>query len=142
MFLKQNLNTCKTSIAYWKNHKDHFENLEDARILIKNRNSEIDDMRAISGLLQLLGNYLKGDELGEALYLIGKSYESINEIAPLLLHENYYESCILQVPHSKWSKKCFKNLEASIQFGFSGSGGMHVPMAVQVHLDSLRKEAE
>lgn len=142
VYLIEKLSPWKLSLSFWKNHPADMENLEDVRTLVKNRNSEIDDMRAVSSLLQLLSQYLKGDELGEALYLTGHSYERINEISPLMLHENYYESCIRQAPHTKWSRRCFKRLESSIRFGYSGSGGMRIPMGIQVHLDILRKEAE
>ncbi len=141
-YLKENVNSWKASLIFWKNNPINFESLDDIRILLKNRKSEIDDMRLISNLLLMLSNYPKNDELGEILFLIGQSYEKMNKIDPLLLHENYYESCIRNVPHTKWSRKCFKNLKSSIELGYTGSGGTRIPMGVQVHLNILRKEAE
>jgi hypothetical protein len=141
-YLKEKLGPWRASVRYWKSQPKGIENLDDVRILIKQRKSEIDDMRALSSLLQLLRQYLVGAELGESLYLIGKSYENLNFLGPMKLNENYFESCIRQLPHTDWSRKCYKSLEDSIRFGFSGSGGTHVPMGIQVQLDILKKEAE
>lgn len=142
LFLKDKVAPWKLSLQQWKLNPGPYQEISEVRNLIKKRQSEVDDMRAISNLLQLLSRNLKNDELGEVLFLTGQSYENLNDVTPMALNENYYESCIRQVPHSTWSKKCYKSLESSIRLGYTGSGGMRIPLGVQVHLDILRKEAE
>ncbi len=78
----------------------------------------------------------------EAFYLLGTSYEALNE--PLLwdLGPLYYEACIRDWPHSEQSFKCFKRMASSIYIGFSGSGGVNVPDDQLKRLSELRKLAQ
>lgn len=94
--------------------------------------------KAISNLhLVMLGKLTK-DELGQALQLMGVCQEAVRDLSAGDLHESYYESCIREVPHSKWSKQCFERLEQSIILGYTGSSGVHLPPEVRKHLDQLK----
>jgi hypothetical protein len=141
-FLQQNLPRWKASIDHWKTTPGPLKDIASARALSKDRKSEVDDMRVIASLLGLLSKDLKPDELGEALLLTGESYENLNDMSGMALNENYYESCIRQVPHTKWSKICFQKLESSTVLGYSGSSGTHIPLEMQIHLEALKREAD
>jgi hypothetical protein len=73
-----------------------------------------------------------------ALYLLGKSYEVLDELGSWNLHENYYESCVLRDPKSATAKRCFNRLEASLYLGYSGSAGVNLPADERSRLEKLR----
>ncbi|MFZ3229111.1 MAG: hypothetical protein WA160_02815 [Pseudobdellovibrio sp.] len=127
------------SLASWGSN-DTLRTLPEIRNLIKNRKSEVEDMRVIAALLQILTTELNTDELGEALLLTGESYESINKISIMSLHENYYESCVRKAPKSKFAKICFDKLNDSIRTSYSGTSGTQVPTDIQKNLQNLKKE--
>lgn len=138
LYLKQSNQLWKKSLAQW-NPNDTFDVLPKIRNLLRKRISEIEDMRAIAALLRLLPSGLSREELGEALYLTGESYESLHKISVMSLHENYYESCIRQAAHTKWGPLCFDKLADSVKTSYSGSSGTHIPADVKDRLEEFRK---
>ncbi len=136
-FLKDKNMAWKKSLDAWNSNKTLLT-LLDIRSLLKTAASEIEDMITIPALLRLLTNDLSNDELGEALLLTGESYENLSGISILTLHENYFESCINRVPHSRWSKQCYKRYEDSIVANYTGSAGTRVPHSVRAKLNSLK----
>lgn len=136
-YLKNRNLTWKKSLQAWNSGKP-LVTLSDIRLLGKAGTSEIEDMRTIPALLRLLTDELSDDELGEALFLTGKSYENLMGISILTLHENYFESCINRVPHSRWSKQCYKRYEDSIVASYTGSAGTRVPLSVRTKLNTLK----
>jgi hypothetical protein len=108
---------------------------------LADRGGDIFFLRALSNLHLVLAHDLNKDQLGEALYLTGSSYEAVRDLSIWSLHEDYYDSCIRQVPHTKWSEKCFSKLEESIYFGYTGSSGLRLPIDMQVKLEELKKLA-
>jgi hypothetical protein len=137
-YLKRENQFLKRSLAKWTD-RESLNNLTQIRRLINSRISEIDDMRAISALLSLLTGHLKKDELGEALLLTGQSYEELNKISVMSLHENYYETCIRKTPGTKWAKICLSKYSDSIIMGYTGSAGTNIPKDVKSRLEELRK---
>jgi hypothetical protein len=77
-------------------------------------------------------------EQARALYLLGKSYEVLDELGAWNLHENYYEACVIRDPKSAMAKRCFNRLEASLYLGYSGSAGVNLPGDERARLDRLR----
>ncbi|MFZ3230995.1 MAG: hypothetical protein WA160_12375 [Pseudobdellovibrio sp.] len=108
-FLKRKNLQWKKSLAAWTLN-DSLRTLPDVQNLLKLHYSEIEDMRAITALLRILSDDLNEEQLGEALMLTGESYEKINSIYKLSLHENYYESCVRKAPKTKWAELCFNKL--------------------------------
>jgi hypothetical protein len=142
--IKEKSKLWRKSILEWKamkSPKDSSLTLAKLRVLADRKDSEVDQMRAIAGLLPFLAMEPKGAELGESLFLAGRCYESLSDLSLFSFYENYYTACIHSVPNSTWSKKCYERLEDSIQFGYSGSGGTHIPIEIQVQLDKLKAEA-
>ncbi len=157
LYLRQSAQSWVKSIQLWKKEKSKKstnvdEMLKHNEILVKEgrslqaglseRGGDIYFLRALSELLTVLSrNNLTKDELGDALYLTGESYEAVRDLSIWSLHENYYESCIREVPHTSWSEKCYGKLEESIHFGYTGSSGLRLPADVQAKLDELKKTA-
>lgn len=141
-FLKQNLEKWDMSMVAWRQHKKINIELKTVQKIIEHANSEIDYMRSLNVLNQLFKKGLAGDEESLALYLAGKSYEQLNDISPMEIHENYYKACILNQPGSEIAKKCYKTLEESVMVSYTGSSGVHVPVDVEIWLKDLQKKSE
>lgn len=137
LYLKQSNRLWKKSLEKW-DENESLKVLPEVRSLVKHRISEIEDMRAIPALLRILTESLSRDELGEALFLTGKSYEALNKISVLSLHENYYESCVRKTPETKWAPLCYDKLSDSITLGYTGSSGTHIPSDVQNKLQEVK----
>lgn len=155
-YLKQNARSWSDAIKAWSKEKPKAkrtvqEQLRSAQNLVKKGNEarvgrsdragDIYFLRALSELHLVLAQQLGREQLGEALYLTGFSYESVHDLSASSLHENYYENCVRRVPHSAWSERCYKKLEESIYFGYTGSSGLRVPLDVQTQLQELQKQA-
>lgn len=132
----------KSEILGWKSEGQKKVSLSTLQQLVRKNKSEIAAMRAIPSLLSLLSSDLASDEYGEALLLTGESYEILSHISHMALHENYYESCIRNSPHTKTARTCHKNLVRSVGLGYSGSSGIHIPLNIEIWLDQLGKESE
>ncbi len=137
-YLKRNNKFWAKSLERWPK-MNNLNNLKQIRQLITSRISEVDDMRAIGALLYLLNTSLNKNELGEALLLTGQSYEELNKVSLMSLHENYYETCVRQAPATKWAKTCLAKYTDSIVMGYSGSSGTRIPKDVRARLEELRK---
>lgn len=105
------------------------------------RGGDVHFLRALSDLHLVLSVPQKADILGEALYLMGVAYENVRDLSVWSLHENYFESCIRQVPGTRWSSQCYRRLEESVLAGFTGSSGTRLPMDAQLRLSELKKLA-
>jgi hypothetical protein len=130
----------KTAQAWRKNPKAL--TIEEARQVLASPQNEIMTLRALPVILAYLSEQPSGRNLGEGLLLAGQAYESLTDFLPLELHENYYEACIRSVPHTPEAQACFKRLNQSVLFGYTGTSGSHVPADVQTWLDRLRAQAE
>lgn len=140
--LKEKAKVWRKSLVAWKSEKSKNQGIALYRKLALKKDSEVDLMRALAGLLPYLSKDLKTEELGEGLYLVGLCYEGLGDLSLFSLHENFYESCIRSAPHTAWARKCHAKLEDSIRFGYSGSGGTHIPVEVQIYLDELKKNLD
>ncbi|MBC7420333.1 MAG: hypothetical protein H7328_06345 [Bdellovibrio sp.] len=138
LYLKKTNKLWKKSVAVW-NPNEVFNQLPAIRNLISTRVSEIEDMRAIPALLRLLTEGQNRSELGESLFLTGESYESLNKISMMSLHENYYESCVRKAPRTKWAQLCFDKLSNSVALSYSGSGGTRIPRDIKNRMEELQK---
>jgi hypothetical protein len=157
LYLRESAKSWDKSIQFWKKEKfkknpkvddvlKHSEFLvKEGRALqsgLSERGGDIYFLRGLSQLLSLLSRKdLTKEQTGEALYLTGESYEAVRDLSMWSLHENYYEACIREVPHTPWSEKCYTRLEESIYFGYTGSSGLGLPADVQQKLDDFKKEA-
>lgn len=152
-YLKQSAGAWEKAIDEWSKEKHpkkptaaalvkHAEKLAQKgmqnQIGMMDRGGDIYFLRALSDLHLAMATSLKGNDLGEAFYLTGVSYEAAPEQSGGNIYERYYESCIRQAPHSEWSKKCYQRLEQATYLGYSGSGGVSIPSDVHQKLDELK----
>jgi hypothetical protein len=155
-FLKQNAVSWRQTLEQWKQEKPRSKESIATRLvriqkgltkasqldtLSVERGGDIVYLRSLSELHEVLNKNLSKEDLGQALFLTGQAYEAIRDLDFLNLNENYFESCVRLVPHSKWSSKCFKKYEESIYFGYSGSSGVQIPIEEQVKLRELQSLA-
>lgn len=156
-FLKQAANSWRGSIQAWKKERPLKkptvqERLALAESLIErgrkaqqgtaDRNGDIDILRGLSELHQVLWQKLSKEQMGKVLYLTGVAYQSVRDMALWNLHENYFETCIRRVPHSTWAQACYKSLEESVFMGYTGTSGTSIPYDVQTRLAALEKLAQ
>lgn len=101
---------------------------------------DVEYMQASEALHQALqSKKLSPSDEAEAYFLLGLCYEVLDDLGSYGLHETYFEACITKAPKSKLAKRCYKNLEASVIQGFSGSGGVAVPADEKKRLDHFKK---
>lgn len=140
IYLRAKAQEWKRSLNAWKEEKKKPRSFAELRKLLEKKVSEVDAMRVIPEVLDYLEGDLPPAAQGEALLLAGEAYEVLNDVSIMDLHENYYESCILNAPHTPVAKKCYKKLESSVYLGYTGSGGKHVPADVEIWLSKLKKQ--
>jgi mono/diheme cytochrome c family protein len=103
---------------------------------------EVRYLRASMLMHELLKQYPESKLKGEAMFLIGMSYNAIQDLGVWSLHDKYFRACIDEQPHSKLAERCYKQYEQSTVLGYSGSSGIHVPRQVQRHLEKLKQKAK
>jgi hypothetical protein len=77
-------------------------------------------------------------KLPEALYWKGLVESDYSSLDLYSLSELYHTECILKFPKSPFAKKCYKSLEDSIKYGFTGSSGTHIPKETIKELKKLK----
>jgi hypothetical protein len=114
--------------------------LGDARALQKypaDRSADVLYLRASSAVHDLLSFAPNGKYATDALYLAGLCYEVLHDLNLWDQHEFYYLACIKRSPHTEIARQCFKHYEQSVFFGYTGSGGTHIPSDVGMRLKYL-----
>ena len=152
-YLRQNAIGWESAIKDWMKEKPSKDNSangilkrtrnwiskgQQLQVGMVDRGGDIYFLRALSDLHLLLVSSLTPNQLGEALYLTGLSYEATRDLGVWSLHESYYESCIRRVPKTNWAKMCFKRYEESVYFGYTGSSGVRLPEDVAKKMERLR----
>ncbi|MCB0421829.1 MAG: hypothetical protein KDD61_12590 [Bdellovibrionales bacterium] len=153
-FLKEDAKAWQKSLLQWKNEKlkKDSDKLSTARSLIEkavrnqgffaDKSSQVEYLRATTLLHDNLRQDKKPPRVAESLYLLGRSYDALNDGAQDGISDLYFEACIEQLPHSKLAMQCFRRYESNIYFGFAGSGGLYVPPDVSERLQALKKLAQ
>lgn len=137
-YLKDDNKRWQVSLNKWSSNDD-LRTLDKVREFLKQSDkSEVEYMRAIAALLRILTGELNQEELGEALLLTGESYESLNKISYMTLHDNYYESCVRKTAKTKWGKMCYEKLENSVKLSYTGSRGTRIPPDIKKSLHDLK----
>ena len=151
-FLTEQARVWKKSIEKWKSEgviKAQTENgyfvlanrlIDEARALQKypaDRSADIVYLRASSAVHDLLSFAPNGTHATDALYLAGLCYEVLRDLNLWDMHEFYYLACIMKSPHTNKSRECFNNYQRSVYFGYTGSGGTHIPSEVRNRLIEL-----
>lgn len=119
--------------------------LADARAAQKypsDRSADVLYLRASAAVHDLLAHAPQGRHAAEALYMAGLCYEVLRDLNLWDQHELYYLACLLKAPHTDQGRECFKHYEQSVTYGYTGSGGTHLPTEVQKRLKELRRLAD
>ena len=74
------------------------------------------------------------------LYWLGLIENAFHEDFMFSLGDMYLKNCIETFPKSKYAKKCYKAIEESYIFGFTGSMGTHLPEDVKAELKILKEK--
>jgi len=127
-----------TSEALVRKARTLIERAQSLHDFAADENGDISYLRASGYLHEVLDREAKSEKRGEALYLLGIAYESLQEPYLWDLNTVFYEECVREFPHSKQSEDCFHRYEKAIYFGFTGTGGTFVPANELKKLGQLR----
>lgn len=105
-------------------------------------NIDLSNIVVSSNLRRELNQYMissKDDSMmSEVLYSLGILHKNKGDIYLYSLSDLYFKKCILDYPNSAFAKKCYKAYEQSINFGFTGSSGTHIPASLKKELAKLK----
>lgn len=130
--------TKTTSGNFLKQASEKIKNARRLQTFAYDHAGDVEYLWATKVLHQGLMKNPKPLDEAQAYYLLGQSYEVLDDLASYNLHEAYYEACVRKAPKSKEAKLCYKNLEASVTQGFSGTGGMSVPKDQRDRLNQIK----
>ena len=151
-YLREEAKTWEKSIKEWKSEinktfDDENELMAEAKRLtqkardmqkfVTDRSADIYYLRASAVLHDLLQIAKTEQNIGDALLMLGMSYEVLNPLKNSNMHQIYYESCILKTPHTITSELCYRRYEENIILGFAGSSGISVPEGLKKRLHQL-----
>ncbi|MEC9281565.1 MAG: hypothetical protein VX642_02550 [Bdellovibrionota bacterium] len=113
---------------------------ENKKEYITDDSALIESLIAAQSLHDLLREKkVKDSEKAEVYFLLGQSYQNINDPAFWDMHENYYEYCVRNKPHSALAKKCFAEFKDSIVFRNTGSAGTNLGLREKLRINQLQK---
>lgn len=103
---------------------------------VLDHSQDINYFRASSLLHEILQTPERTPEFSaRALYLAGVSSEATRDMNFWTMHETMYEQCIRLKPQTEQAKQCYSRLNDSINLGYSGSSGTHIPPEVKRRLE-------
>ena len=156
-YMAEYLKKWKESLVKWQKEsadvaktEDGFL-LEEARLLQEGQSLQrypidqggaIQYLRASAMAHEMLGTFPNGKRVAEGLFVEGQAYEALSGPGFDYLPDMYYEGCIRQSPHSEIAGQCYRRYEESVYFGYTGSGGTHLPFEVERELHELRELAQ
>lgn len=151
-YFKEQAAAWKESLLKWKSEvktrplteAGHFAHLtrligeaKKAQKYPADRSADMLFLRASSAAHDLLSYAPDGKHAAAALYTAGLSYEVLSSLDLWDIHEFYYLACIVKVPNTPQARECYRHYEQSVYFGYTGSGGTHLPDEVLERLKAL-----
>lgn len=152
-FLKEDGALWRKSLVKWKDERSKEPKtaeglLAEAKSLIAqataqqkypmDRSSDILYLRTSAVAHELLRVEPNGTHAGDGLFLLGVSYEALQDLDLWSLHEMYYKNCIQRFPKTPIARSCYGRYEQSIYAGYTGSSGMSLPDDVVEQLSKLK----
>jgi tetratricopeptide (TPR) repeat protein len=154
-FFKRYVAVWKEDVAKWKREKKSPKAMTSNELMAKavalvdhakkrqlfpvDPAGDINYLRATNYIHEAMQKEPKGAFRGEALYLLGSCYDSLQDPLLWALDSLYFEACVREFPHTDVSKKCYRRYAAKLYFGYSGSGGTFVPEDEIKKLTELQK---
>ncbi|MEW6057347.1 MAG: hypothetical protein AB1540_12115 [Bdellovibrionota bacterium] len=145
----------KKDVKRWMQEKKRPKNMTTAELMLKARSliaqagerqlfpvdpaGDVSYLRATNYIHEALQKDPKGKFRGEALYLLGVCYDSLQDPLLWALDSLYFESCIREFPRTDVAKRCYHRYASKLYFGYSGSGGTFIPEDEIKKLSELRK---
>lgn len=121
--------------------KKSMSRAREAKEYAKDHAGDVEYLMASAYLHEALRKDLVPTQRGEVLYSLGQIYEVLDDLGAWNLHEVYYEQCVSEFPQSRRAQACYRRLEASVYFGYSGSSGVHIPAFERARLKKLKDMA-
>jgi hypothetical protein len=148
-YVQEHLHAWLDSLRRWSHEKpSHKSLLQQARdrmraahrlqTFAKDHSGDVEYLRVTALLHEFLKSEHSTADQAEAFYLLGQSYEALDEPGFWNIHEVYYEACVHVLPKTKQAQNCFRRFQASIYLGFSGSSGIHVPQSERQRINDLK----
>lgn len=125
-----------TSEALIRRAERLVEHAQSLQSFPSDENGDVSFLRATGFLHEALDRDPKADFRARALYLLGISYEALQEPFLWNLHRLFFDACVRENPHTEIAKKCYDRVARSVFFNYTGTGGTRVPE------DELKKLAE
>lgn len=135
---KEKKHELKTPKAIFDEVERRFKKAEGIQHYEKDHAGDVEFLRATAILHEGLKVIKKPADEAQALYLLGRAYEVLDELGSWNLHETYYEACVEKAPKDPIAKRCYSRLEASLYMGYSGSSGTHLPPEEKERLKRLK----
>lgn len=132
---KQELSSEADKLAAMKKIFDH---ARANQVFPADRSAEVDFLRASALAHDILRVSKNPESKARGLFVAGVTSEIVN--APLFwpMHEQYYQRCITEAPHTPVAAECYERFEQSVYFGYTGSAGTRIPEELTVRLGELR----
>jgi cytochrome c553 len=152
LFFKENATSWKNQLTAWKKEPGTHPQTEEGyyvramRLISEakaaqeypmDRSADVLYLRASAAVHDLMTFAPNGAHATDALYLAGICYEVLDGLNLWDAHEFYYLACILKSPHTERARQCFRRYQESVHFGYTGSGGTHLPSDVRERLQEL-----
>lgn len=106
----------------------------------KDHAGDVEYLRATASLHDAMPLLKTPEDQQQAMYLLGRAYEVLDELGSWNLHETYYEACVSKQPKSAMAQRCFARLEASLYMGYSGTSGTHLPAEEKARLQRVKEK--
>ena len=135
---KEKQPTLDSNSQYFSRAKELYNRAAKRQDFPFDRKANVDYLRATALMHKLLESHSDSKDVSEVYFMLGKSYEVLQDLGIWSLHEHYYEACIREAPKTALASECFKSFEESVTMGFTGSSGTKLPSEVKQKLKTLK----
>jgi len=122
-----------------KRAKELVERANSLQLFATDESGDISYLRATGYLHQALDHDPTAKYRGEALYLLGITYHSLEEPVLWQLDTMYLQACVRENPHTPIARDCYGKYASIIYFGYTGSAGTDIPEDELKKLGNLRQ---
>jgi len=105
---------------------------------VDEESSDVDLLIAAGALYRFINKNPNSSSIPMALYNLGKIDNFLEHSYLYSLGELYLKRCITKYSSSPFARKCFKEYQDVIEFGFTGTSGTHIPAEEQAELKRLK----
>lgn len=158
-FLQEDLREWRSDLLSWKNEKNTPSLGDDktanalvtfAEKLISKRTTESSPRGKYVSVLRgtgILHNVLRTKsqasavERAEIMWRLGHAYEDLSFTGIDSLHQFYFKTCVLTVPHTATALRCFNDFEESLWIEQLRGQGISIPASYLEYLEYLRAQA-